>query len=540
MKKLEKTINYILEKKFSALSFLAVFCSIIFLRVFVEQFIAKSSVINDYEIVIEYIHNVYFFLIAFVILWIFLSWILKINPGKLTGIFVGASLLIIFPPLIDMIKTKGEVFWSFYVITSAKDLPIQFFTFFGHLPSGIVYFGTKVVFLIAIFLFGVVAYVISKKVATAIFAALGSYVVLFFMGSFPTIFSLLYYPLFSSKKIGEIQSFEVASFFGSPRRIFGLKEIGIKYTFPYNLEFIFFLFLIFLLSVLFFQLSRKKFWSFFQNFRFPQIAYHLGLFFVGMGLGLLDYPQSYSTDIFSFFSAAVLMLSIILAWLSSVVVNDIYDFEIDSISNQKRPLPSGIFNKEDYAQLGWILFFLSLLGGITIGIKFFILLLVYQIIAWMYSAEPLRLKKYPGIASFVSSLASLVVVFVGYILMSPDQTIYGFSWRVILLLVIAYTISIPIKDFKDIEGDGKYGIWTIPVLFGEKKARIIIGTNLFIAFVMSVFFLNELRLFWWALFFGSVAFLIVNSKKIKPQGLFWRILGAVTIYGLILVKIVFM
>jgi 4-hydroxybenzoate polyprenyltransferase len=540
MKKLEKIINFLLEKKVSALSFVAVFSSIIFLRVFVEQFIAKSSVISDYEIVIEYIHNVYFFLSAFVILWVFLSRILKISPVKLTGIFTIASLLIIFPPLLDMMKTKGEVFWSFYVITSAKDLPVQFFTFFGHLPSGIVYFGTRIVFLLAILLFGMVAYVISKKVTTAVFAALGSYAVLFFMGSFPTIFSLFYFPLFTSKKIGEIQSFEVASFFGSPRRIFGLREVGIKYTFPYNLEFIFFIFLTLLLSVLFYRINKKKFWSFFQNFRFPQIAYHAGLFFIGLGLGFLEYPQSYSTDIFSLFSIVVLIFSIILAWLASVVVNDIYDFGIDNISNPTRPLPSGVLNKEEYVQLGWILFFLSLLGGITIGMKFFILLLVYQIIAWMYSAEPLRLKKYPGIASFVSSLASIMVVFMGYILMSPDQTIYTFSWRVILLLIISYTISIPIKDFKDIEGDGKYEVWTIPVLFGEKKARIIIGTNLFISFVMSVFFLNELKLFWWALLFGSVAFLIVNSKKIKPQGLFWRILGVVTIYGIILVKVVFM
>jgi len=167
------------------------------------------------------------------------------------------------------------------------------------------------------------------------------------------------------------------------------------------------------------------------------------------------------------------------------------------------------------------------------------LLLVYQIIAWFYSAPPFRLKKFPVIATFVSSLASLMVLFLGYILMSSDQTIYTLSWRIILLLIICYTISIPIKDFKDIEGDKKYGIWTIPVIFGEKNARIIVAICHFCSYILSVFFLNELRLFFWAIVFGAINYAIVISKKINPRRVFWWVLGTVSVYLLIMVKIVF-
>jgi len=99
---------------------------------------------------------------------------------------------------------------------------------------------------------------------------------------------------------------------------------------------------------------------------------------------------------------------------------------------------------------------------------------------------------------------------------------------------------LPIKDLKDIEGDRMDGIYTIPVIFGEEKGRLIIGSGVFASFVASVFILNELNAFWWAIIFGAMAFLTVISKKIKAKNIFWPIFGIVSIYGLILVKIVFL
>ncbi|PJA87187.1 MAG: hypothetical protein CO141_00735, partial [Candidatus Moranbacteria bacterium CG_4_9_14_3_um_filter_42_9] len=161
-------------------------------------------------------------------------------------------------------------------------------------------------------------------------------------------------------------------------------------------------------------------------------------------------------------------------------------------------------------------------------------------LAWAYSAEPYRLKKFPGVATFISSIASLLILFVGFFLFSGDKNLTGLSWRVILLISTALTLSLPIKDFKDIEGDKKYGVWTIPVLLGESGGRLVVSAGVFISFMLSVFLLNELRLFWWAILFGGASYLIITSRKIKPHLLFWWILAAVGAYGLILMKIVFL
>lgn len=539
MKKLEKLIRGFLEKKTAPIAYVGAFSSVIFLRVFVEQFLAKAPALPFYEIIIEFIHNFYFFLISLLLIWLLLSFMLAIRPQKLLHVFSWASLLIIFPPLIDMAKTKGEVFWSFYILSGIQDLKIQFLTIFGHLPSGIVYFGTRIIFITAIVFISGLVYLQTKKIYKTLLAALGTYAILFFMGSFPSIFSYFYYSISGEKKLFEIKDFNIAQLFGTPGSLLGIAPMDIKYSFAYRLDIIYFLFLMILLAAIFYISSREKFYSVLGNFRYPQIVFHTGLFVVGMGLASLQYPGNLELNIFSLAAIAVLAISIWLAWFASVAANDIVDLEVDKISNKWRPLPSGIFSRSDYIQLGLICFFLSLLGAISVGMKFFILILSYQIIAWFYSAPPFRLKRFPLIATFVSSIALIMVFFMGYILISDNQSISTISWRIIAALLLTYTLSIPVKDFKDIAGDKQEKIWTIPVIFGETRAKLIVAAGIFISFVSSVFLINELRLFFWALAFGALSFLILVWGNIKPRRLPGIILLLVAIYGLILINVVF-
>jgi len=539
---MEKYKNYIekfFNKKTSLVTWIVSFLSIVFLRCFIEQFLALSKPLSSYEYVLEYIHSLYFFSLAVVSIWLFLSFILKINPVKLSKMFVFSLIFIIFPPLIDMIKTGGEVYWSFYLFSSPQDLFLQYITIFGHLPSAIVYFGTKITFLTVIFLLIIAIRLKTKSYLKAIFSAIVIYSILFFMGSFPSFFYYFYNFLFGSKKFLEIKSFEIYNFFGLFEKILGVDFQNFKYTVAYRVDFIYYILLIFLLGILFWQISSRKFMAVLKNFRYPQLVYHNGLFFIGMAIGFINYPENFNFNIFSIFSIANLVIGICLAWKASVVVNDLNDDKIDAISNPERPLQQGIFSREEYAQFGLVCFLLSILSGFNLGFSFAAIFVVYQIIAWFYSAEPLRLKRFPVIASLISSLATLLMLFLGFILISDEQTIHTLSHRIIFLVIIAGTLSLPIKDFKDIAGDKQDNIKTIPVVFGDKKARVIIASGVFISFVLSVFLLNELRLFWWAMLFGSLAFLTVISEKIKPRKIFWPTLGIIFIYGLIMIKVLF-
>ncbi|MDQ1283809.1 MAG: hypothetical protein QG620_157 [Patescibacteria group bacterium] len=540
MKRLASFAREITKKEIRLVSCVAIFLAILILRNFIEQFIALTSPVTPEEAVIELAHNLFFFSLTYLLIWIFISLVLKTKPQKLAYLFVWSFLLMLLPPLIDMARTGGEIFWSFYLLGGPKELFGYFVSIFGNLPSGIVYFGTKITFLLAIGLISAFVFLRTKDWAKTAFSAVGTYIVLFFMGAFPSVFFFVFNFFSGKMAVSDIQGFHIAQFFGASGKLWGINFESLKYAFAWKLDIIYFPFLVLLLSALFYLISREKLAAVLKNYRYPQVVYHSGLFLAGLGLGILAYPGNFELTLFSVGAVFALLISVWLAWFASVVVNDIYDFEIDAISNPERPLQKGVLQPKEYAELGITCFLLSLLGGLTLGFPFAALLLAYQILAWFYSAPPYRLKKFPFLATFTSSLALLMILFLGYILAADDQSIHSLSWKISLLLLIAYTISLPIKDFKDIAGDKAGEIWTVPVIFGEKKGRLIVAANLFISYMLSVFFLNELNLFLWAVIFGTLTFLVVNSPKIKPRQLFWPVLGLVFVYGVILVRVVFL
>ena len=535
MEKIGKFIDELLEKKIEPIFWLMNFFGIVILRLYLDKFIAKSHS-PLFDLIMD-IHNLLFFFLSFALVWLVLGAVLKKKPFDLAALMLWATLAIIFPPIFDMLRLGREVFWSFYLISAPADLLAQYGSFVGHLPSGIVYFGTKIMFFAGIAAIAGLVYVKTRKLVKAFLAALGAYTALFFMAAFPSL-SYYFYSLFSGKNILSLHPFEIIQFFAKAR-YFGIELADASYALASDLNLIYFPLTIAILCYFFWKSEPEKFWSVVRNLRYPQLVFHGGLLFFGLGIGLLMYSEYFNPNIFSLLAIFDILISVFLAWETSVIVNDIFDHRVDAVSNPERPLQKGIFTSGQYAQLGAITFFFSIVGGLMVQYKFGILLFIYQVMAWFYSAEPFRLKRFTPIASLLSALTLLTVFFSGFIVFSPDQSIDRLSWRIIFLLLITYTLSLPIKDFKDIAGDKKDGVRTIPVIFGEEKGRLIVASGIFISFILSIFFINELRLFWWAILFGSASFLVMTNKKIHPRKLYVWILPLITAYGLIAVKIIF-
>ncbi|WP_416900207.1 MAG: chlorophyll synthase ChlG [Minwuia sp.] len=155
---------------------------------------------------------------------------------------------------------------------------------------------------------------------------------------------------------------------------------------------------------------------------------------------------------------------------TSQAVNDWFDRHVDAINEPNRPIPSGRVPGRRGLMLavGWTL--LSLVVALTLGTWGFVAAVVGLILAWAYSAPPVRLKRngwwgntavavcYEGLPWFTGAaiLASTV----------PDWEIvavaglYSFGAHGIMTL----------NDFKSIEGDRQIGIRTLPVQLGVNGA----------------------------------------------------------------------
>ena len=158
---------------------------------------------------------------------------------------------------------------------------------------------------------------------------------------------------------------------------------------------------------------------------------------------------------------------------ASQVVNDWFDREVDAINEPDRPIPSGRVpgNWGLYFAIAWSL--LALLAGFALGPVVGAAALLGLLLAWAYSAPPLRLKQngwwgnlavgvsYEGLA-WVTGAA----VMLGGALPAPQ----------ILVLAALYSLGahgiMTLNDFKALEGDRQLGIHSLPAQLGPERAAL--------------------------------------------------------------------
>ncbi len=154
----------------------------------------------------------------------------------------------------------------------------------------------------------------------------------------------------------------------------------------------------------------------------------------------------------------------------SQAVNDWYDRHVDAINEPDRPIPSGRIpgNWGFYIAVAWTV--LSLLLAALLGPWVLGAAVIGTILAWLYSAPPVRLKQsgwwgpgavglsYEGLPWFTGA----AVMAAGF----PD-------WRIVTLAVL-YSIGahgiMTLNDFKAVEGDRQTGIRSLPAVLGVDAA----------------------------------------------------------------------
>lgn len=521
--------------------FLTAFVSIIILRIFVDFWLSGFAHHSTSFLFYEFTHVFSFYIITFFLFLLPVKYFAKLTVQTASTVIIRGFLLILIPPFLDYWISGGKGFFGFYKFDGLIGLGWRFLTFFGDRPDIGITYGMRIQLATLIILFGVYVYIKTKRFIRALSGIISLYVLSFFLGTAPSWLSFIF--LGFQKSILSINDIAIAQLFLSPPILFSKiisepeSALNIKMSLIYMpLAFI-------LAMVYFWSYYPKKFNAFFQNIRIPQLIYHFGLFCIGLGLALILTDAYILISIFNVIAFVNLILAIGCAWIASVIYNDLSDQQIDIITNTHRPLQNKIFSIEEYRTIGITFFSASLLFSAMVSFQTTLFLLIYQILAWMYSSWPFRLKRLPIIATCVATLASLLILVASFSLIAPEGNISKLPTSILLFFAFVFVISLPLKDFKDIAGDLKDNVHTIPVIFGEQWGKIIIGSGIFLSYIMSVSIFHEPKLFPWALLGGSVSFWILitsqpNEKKRLPYRYLpgWM-LGPIILYGLIAVGI---
>jgi len=164
----------------------------------------------------------------------------------------------------------------------------------------------------------------------------------------------------------------------------------------------------------------------------------------------------------------------------SMVINDVYDIEIDKINQPKRPLPQGIVSIPSALILSLILLLLGLFSSVLISYNNALIAAVFALLSWFYN---LWGKKNGIVGNFIVALSmSIPFIFGGII------TTGSLSLLVLSVSIIAFLSGVGreiIKTISDIEGDKVEGIRSIAITFGPKIAARIASVFIFLSIIVS-------------------------------------------------------
>ena len=156
---------------------------------------------------------------------------------------------------------------------------------------------------------------------------------------------------------------------------------------------------------------------------------------------------------------------------TSQAVNDWFDRDVDAINEPNRPIPSGRMPGRWGINIAIAWTVVSLLVALTLGTWGFIAAALGLVLAWAYSAPPVRLKQNGWWGNSACALCYEGLAWItGAAVMAGGQFP---AWQSVLFALLysagAHGIM-TLNDFKAVEGDRRMGIGSLPVRLGVQGA----------------------------------------------------------------------
>ena len=179
-----------------------------------------------------------------------------------------------------------------------------------------------------------------------------------------------------------------------------------------------------------------------------------------------------------------------------VGLNQLIDVEIDKINKPNLPLASGQLSQTKGQLIVIVSGLIAVIFAWLCGLWLFTTVTVSLIIGTAYSLPPIRLKRFPFLASLCIFTVRGVIVNLGlfshFTQQLTGQYFVNFPIYVLTLFIVIFTIAIAIfKDVPDLEGDKKYNINTFTILLGKETifniARWVI-TFCYLGIIISGYF----------------------------------------------------
>ena len=505
MEKIKRLIRYCEEGNLSFGLWIAAALAIIFIRDSIESLVSARAFPTF--TFFHFLHVPVFFLTALISIIVLLKLLTKEDILKVSRISLIFFAIIIFPVALDfiVILVSGASISYEYISENVGEAALNFFNPFFKIP-GIPYSLRLEIFIICVLSFSYV-FLKTHKISLSGLAAFLVFGLCALYGALPGLVVA-----------GFINSVSLLSriphSFLRGRIIQGtLDESAVVI-----IELIFALFA----TAAWFRLyDARKFKVVLKDFRW--LRYLCCFILLGLGL-VLHLRAAREIDVFILVKILGMCAALFFAVRFAALLNDIFDVDCDALTNRERPLISGIIAKSEYLKVGALYLAFSLLFAVWVSATCFMIILFFSGIYFLYSAPPLRLKRFFIFSSLVTGIQAVLIFLLGRISLAQTNTTVLLYPPLLWLVFSTFFLSSNIKDLKDIEGDRRSGVYSLPVIFGERLGRKIVAFLVFLSYLLVPFFLYgffyELRVFALSLLFGVVNYLYIRKAASREKPVF--------------------
>lgn len=277
--------------------------------------------------------------------------------------------------------------------------------------------------------------------------------------------------------------------------------------------------------------SSQRFFSLLRNFRWTRSLHYLLLFTAGVAYiyhnppipdsSYASYFEYFTTiwnhpyDLFAIFMGA---LAFFLSFQSAVVFNDIYDYDIDVITNPDRPLVAMSLPKSEYVLIGRLFVALSLSIALCLSEAFFLLVLLFHLMSFLYSAPPFRLRKFFMVSNILLATIFLLTFHAGTVVLIPDYRFNNIPSFITFGLILSFALALSAKDYKDMEGDKQAHVQTLYTMLGRNNGNratvfFVCSSILLASVLLKLSQMYAFSVFACILFLTIVVF--IRNQKVK-------------------------
>jgi len=205
------------------------------------------------------------------------------------------------------------------------------------------------------------------------------------------------------------------------------------------------------------------------------------------GVDLLQHVALYTTTLIAALACNIFIVGI----------NQLADVEMDKINKPYLPLAAGTLSRKNALVIVFTALVIALIFSFIASLFYFALILIIILIGIAYSLPPLYLKQHHLPAALAITIVRGVLVNLGIFLhfqqiINGNYFLPGHIWC-LTFFIMAFSVAIAwFKDLPDTEGDEKFHVKTLAVLYSKKNAllggMIIVGLAYISVLLWSLFY----------------------------------------------------